>query len=74
MRVQVTIPISVYKVLEKRCAPKSREDLMLKNGLIEEDGSAVKILIPVDRALTLIAWAREKAPESAGLITVKPDN
>ncbi len=40
MKVQVTIPISVFKVLETSCAFKSPEDLMLKNGLIQEDRRA----------------------------------
>ena len=73
MKVQVTIPISVYKVFEKSCEPKSLEYSMLKNGLIQEDRKAVKILCEYDRGLSLVAWARQKAPDDAHLVTIKPD-
>ncbi len=74
MKVQVTIPMEIYKVLEKRCEPKSAEDSVLKNGLIREDRRAVNIRCEGQRALSLIAWARQKIPDSAYLITIKPDN
>jgi len=62
MKVQVTIPMSVYKVLEKSCQPKSREYSVLKNGLIQEDRRAVKILCEYQHDMSLVGWARQKAP------------
>ena len=74
MKIQVTIPMSVYKVLEKSCEPKSLEYSMLKNGLILEDRRAVKILCEYQHGLSLVAWARQKAPDDAHLVTINPDN
>ena len=74
MKVQVTIPMSVYKVLEKSCEPKSPEYSVLKNGLIQEDRRAIKILCEHDRGLSLVAWARQKDPDDAHLVTINPDN
>jgi hypothetical protein len=73
MKVQVTIPMGAYKVLEKSCEPKSREYLVLKNGLVREDRRAVTILCEYERGLSFVAWARQKAPDDAHLITINPD-
>lgn len=73
MRVQVTIPIDIYKSLEKSCELKSPEDLMLKNGLIEEDRSAVKILCQAEGALSFLAWANRIVPGRSSLITINLD-
>ena len=73
MKVQVTIPMDIYQVLEKSCDAKDTEDLMLRNGLIVEDRKAVKILCPAERALKLLAWADQKLPGRASLITITLD-
>ena len=74
MKVQVTIPIGVYKVIEKSCEPKSREYSVLKNRLIQEDRRTVKVLCEYERGISFVAWARQKAPDDAHLVTIKPDN
>jgi hypothetical protein len=50
MKVQMTIPMDTYHVLEKSCADKSEEGVMLKNGFIEEGGRAVTILCQPEQA------------------------
>jgi hypothetical protein len=69
MNVQMTIPMDTYKVLMESCAPKSAEAVILKNGLIEEDGSAVRILCQPEQVSKLLAWANQKDPEGSSLIT-----
>ncbi len=73
MKVQVTIPMGIYKVLETKCEPERPEYLVLKNGLIQEDRRAVNILCGGERASSLVAWARQQVPYGAYLITIKPD-
>ena len=74
MKVQVTIPMDIYQVLEKSCESKSPEDLLLKNGLIEEDRRSVKILCQVEQALSLLSWASQKIAERSSLITITLDS
>jgi hypothetical protein len=73
MKVQMTIPMDTYHVLEKSCADNSEEAVMLKNGLIEEGGRAVTILCQPEQASTILAWANQKDPEGSSLITIASD-
>jgi hypothetical protein len=72
-KVLVTIPLTLYRVLEQRCKIKSLEFRILKNGLIAEDKTAVDIRCESEQAIVVIAWANNYCRDAAQQINVTPE-
>lgn len=74
MKALVTIPVDIYNALLGRCSMLSREYLILKNGIIQQqaeggtDGARVEILCEFQRAKFLFDFATLVCPEAAPYI------
>ena len=74
MKALITIPLEIHKTLLSRCSMLSREYLILKNGIIQQEpegnsnGAIVEILCEVQRAKFLFDFATLICPEAAPFI------
>jgi hypothetical protein len=73
MKVLMTIPLDLYRVLESKCEASSQRSTFLKSGLIKEEQSEVAIRCNTERALEFISWANTFSPSSASRIEALPD-
>ena len=69
MAILVSMPVSVYDGLLKKCSALSREYLILKNGVVRRDldggtGAIVEILCELQRARFLRDFATLVFPEA----------
>lgn len=72
MKAMITIPIEIYRTLE-RCGDNRPEYRILKSGVIEESGAHVVIRCDTQQALQLCAWANDRASGAARRIMVVPE-
>jgi hypothetical protein len=73
MKVLVTVPIDLYKILEVQCSDTSLEYNLLRSGLIDEDMRSVTLCCDAEQARDLIDWASTISQAAADLITVTVD-
>ena len=71
MKVLVTIPLGLYRVLESRCRTNTPEFKLLTSGVVQED--RVVIRCENAQASSLRAWANASSPGAAREITIVGD-
>jgi hypothetical protein len=73
MKVQLKIPLDLYRTLETKCDPSNRRYLFMKNSVIDDDNAHVTIRCESELALDFISWANTCAPGAAAQINATPE-
>ena len=74
MKVQLTIPLDLYRTLESQCDPKEKRYSFMRNSIIAEDQTHIVIRCESELALDFISWANECVPGAARRINAIPDS
>ena len=58
MKIVLSIPIEHYDPFLKKTKPKSREHILLRNGIIEREKKVVEVACELETAKELLEFAR----------------
>ncbi len=73
MKVRVSIPIGLYRILVTKCAETSPEFSLLKSGVITPVKGEVTLHCEEEESSRLIEWANRCHAGAAGQIKVAKD-
>ena len=73
MKVRVSIPIGLYRILVTKCSETSQEFRLLKNGVITPSKADVILLCEEEDALHLVEWANDCHVGAASQIKILSD-
>ena len=74
MKIVMTLPLDLYRRLERQCDVSNQRSRFLKSGLIHDNEPLVSIRCDGERALDFISWANTCAPGAAGQIQTLPED
>jgi hypothetical protein len=73
MKVQLKIPLDLYRTLETECDANNKRVVLMKNSVIADDNGHVTIRCEGELALDFISWANNCVPGAVSQIKTIPD-